>query len=249
MNVAELVARLVEAGATPEVIKIAVEGFDSQRAAYEALRVQREEDERVRKQSQRERTAKSRRRKRGGSNGNDNDTTPPSGNGNAPVTLPSRDTPSPSPQENNSTPLTPTPSPSANAPGEAAPDGALPPTEAGSNDGSTKRKPRKPETLIDPNRTPDDADRAFVAERGMPPTVARNEWVKFVSHHVAKGSLMRDWNAAWRTWVMRWQESQPPPGQLTPKRSVQTAARDLLAQFRQGAPDEPFLALPSRNRA
>ncbi len=31
--------------------------------------------------------------------------------------------------------------------------------------------------------------------------VAESEHERFVNHHVAKGSLMADWEHAWRTWV------------------------------------------------
>jgi len=65
MTVAELVSRLVEAGATPEMIKIAVEAFDSQRVAYETMRAEKEAEEKARKQNQRERTARSRQKKKG----------------------------------------------------------------------------------------------------------------------------------------------------------------------------------------
>jgi hypothetical protein len=47
---------------------------------------------------------------------------------------------------------------------------------------------------------PDGKGERYAAERGVPlePTLAA-----FSNHHAAKGSLMADWQAAWRTWVDR----------------------------------------------
>ena len=45
----------------------------------------------------------------------------------------------------------------------------------------------------------------YATEHGVP---AETEWEKFSDHHKAKGSLMADWAAAWRTWVRRAPEFQ-----------------------------------------
>ena len=36
---------------------------------------------------------------------------------------------------------------------------------------------------------------------GLDPLSFRTEWQKFRDHHVAMGSVMADWSAAWRTWL------------------------------------------------
>ena len=46
----------------------------------------------------------------------------------------------------------------------------------------------------------------YAAKYGVP---AETEWEKFSDHHKAKGSLMADWSAAWRTWVRRAPEFKP----------------------------------------
>lgn len=57
--------------------------------------------------------------------------------------------------------------------------------------------PRKNRSLIPSDWHPSAADRAYAVERGLDPDQLTPE---FVDHHRAKGSLMLDWSAAWRTW-------------------------------------------------
>lgn len=39
----------------------------------------------------------------------------------------------------------------------------------------------------------------------------RRETDKFLSHHQAKGTTFKDWNAAWRNWMNRAVEFNPAP--------------------------------------
>lgn len=62
-----------------------------------------------------------------------------------------------------------------------------------------------PETTLNPRRSrikadwqPNQRDRDFAAERGID---ADAEIQGFRDNHTAKGSLMVDWSAAWRTWI------------------------------------------------
>jgi hypothetical protein len=56
----------------------------------------------------------------------------------------------------------------------------------------------KPKTRISADRQPDEQDIAYCEKCGT--LDWQREWEKFVNHHLAKGTLMADWNAAWRTW-------------------------------------------------
>jgi uncharacterized protein YdaU (DUF1376 family) len=48
---------------------------------------------------------------------------------------------------------------------------------------------------------PTDADLRHAALNGLLPNDIRREWPRFRDHHIAKGSVMADWSAAWRTWL------------------------------------------------
>lgn len=45
---------------------------------------------------------------------------------------------------------------------------------------------------------------AYAAKNGIQGEDAAVEFEKFVNYHSSKGSLMADWEAAWRTWVGNW---------------------------------------------
>ena len=61
------------------------------------------------------------------------------------------------------------------------------------------RAPRqKPGMPIDPSWQPDSAGIAFAVDRGIEDLPG--EVQHFRDHHLARGSVMRDWPAAWRTW-------------------------------------------------
>jgi len=50
------------------------------------------------------------------------------------------------------------------------------------------------------------AERAIADQVGMTCAERRDEWDQFADHHRAKGSLMADWPAAWRTWCRNWRK-------------------------------------------
>jgi len=55
----------------------------------------------------------------------------------------------------------------------------------------------KARTAIDPNWQPDAAGLQFANDRGVR---TERELPRFRDYHAAKGNLMADWSAAWRTW-------------------------------------------------
>lgn len=46
---------------------------------------------------------------------------------------------------------------------------------------------------------------AYAKQCGMTEAIMEIECDKFENHHRAKGNLMADWDAAWRTWCRNWQ--------------------------------------------
>lgn len=53
----------------------------------------------------------------------------------------------------------------------------------------------------------------FAVGKGMSRADIADEVQRFRDHHLGKGSLMKDWDAAWRTWCQSpYRKSQPPRG-------------------------------------
>lgn len=89
-----------------------------------------------------------------------------------------------------------------------------------------KPKRARPRVPIPSDAQPTEVDRQAAAEAGLPPEMFRAEWRKFRDHHLAKGTLMADWAAAWRTWLGNIAQFQPKTiGNTNGKQSVQDAAR------------------------
>jgi len=63
-----------------------------------------------------------------------------------------------------------------------------------------KAKRAKARTQIAEEAQPNEKDRLAANECGLTTEIFRNEWRRFRDHHRAKGSVMADWSAAWRTW-------------------------------------------------
>lgn len=67
-------------------------------------------------------------------------------------------------------------------------------------EGQPKRTPKR-RTLIDPNITLTTEMREAATKCGIKPELQEFELAKFRDYHAAKGSVMADWLAAWRTWA------------------------------------------------
>jgi hypothetical protein len=63
-----------------------------------------------------------------------------------------------------------------------------------------RAKRAKARNQISEDTQPNEKDRLTATEHGLSGESFRTEWRKFRDHHRAKGSLMADWSAAWRTW-------------------------------------------------
>lgn len=84
----------------------------------------------------------------------------------------------------------------------AIPSGIASDPPEGAKPKTAKRKTRLDgEFVIDP----DGPRYAYAIDCGMTEAVMAIECDKFENHHRAKGNLMADWDAAWRTWVRNWQ--------------------------------------------
>ena len=59
----------------------------------------------------------------------------------------------------------------------------------------------KARTSLASDAQPNEADRASALAAGLYNGHFREQWQRFRDHHLAKGSLMADWSAAWRTWL------------------------------------------------
>ena len=64
-----------------------------------------------------------------------------------------------------------------------------------------RRRARKPEVPIPEGWIPSQKNIADAHERNFSDQEIEDEARRFRDHHLAKGSLFRDWNAAWRTWL------------------------------------------------
>lgn len=99
--------------------------------------------------------------------------------------------------------------------GVARPSPSHPPSsEESSNPPSLRSVPPKRRERLRDDWAPSEAGEKFAEDHGVD---ARNEAQKFRNHHTAKGSLMADWDAAWRTWCGNAQRfaprAKPIPGQ------------------------------------
>jgi uncharacterized protein YdaU (DUF1376 family) len=111
-------------------------------------------------------------------------------------------------------------------------------------------KRAKPKARLSPDAQPSDADRDAAAAIVLDGPAFRLQWQKFRDHHCAKGSLMADWSAAWRTWlgnIGQFQPRQTINGNGKP--SVQDATRALVERGISFGPipESPY-AVHFRNR-
>jgi hypothetical protein len=72
--------------------------------------------------------------------------------------------------------------------------------------GSKQTRRRRSTTLTDAMEqgwSPGETGRHYAKQQGLTEQQTLAAFEKFKAHHLAKGSAMADWNAAWRTWVLR----------------------------------------------
>lgn len=72
-------------------------------------------------------------------------------------------------------------------------------------------------TQLEEDDYPDERDVESASRAGMSAITLDLEWQRFRAHHMAKGSLMANWNQAWVTWVTNWKSfgsKQAQPGTI-----------------------------------
>jgi hypothetical protein len=90
----------------------------------------------------------------------------------------------------------------------------------------------KARSQIAANEPPDETQRRDATEHGLSASDFRDQWGKFRDHHRAKGSLMADWHAAWRTWLRGIGQFQPRAGPAIPPQNNRNVYVGLEAQKR-----------------
>lgn len=79
------------------------------------------------------------------------------------------------------------------------------------NSVSKETERRKKTSALPPDFEITDGMFKWAQKKGLSDPVIVREGEKFINHHRAKGSKMLDWNAAWRTWILRCLEYNPAP--------------------------------------
>ncbi len=103
-----------------------------------------------------------------------------------------------------------------------------------------KPKRAKPKSQLSENAQPDEIQRRDANERGLDQQTFRAEWQRFRDHHRAKGSVMADWHAAWRTWLGNIGKFQPArAGPAAPQQKLTYGA--MLAKI-QGVDEASVMA-------
>lgn len=105
---------------------------------------------------------------------------------------------------------------------------------------SSSRK--KPRTQIVEDAQPTPKDTEVAKSYDLSDSLFRTEWKKFRAHHVACGSLMANWGAAWEKWCGNIAGYQPRAGPtnghsaspLPPERDVHAAAQRLHDRITDG---------------
>lgn len=83
---------------------------------------------------------------------------------------------------------------------EVSPDPFLEPIPKENPLRGQKKAPSR-KTRLSNDWKPGAAEIAYAVEHGFSPSQVPQIGVRFIDHHVGKGTTMADWLAAWRTWV------------------------------------------------
>lgn len=98
-------------------------------------------------------------------------------------------------------------------------------TNTDTDTGTEREKHTKPLTLPDDFEMTPEME-AQAKERGIAANL-HHETEKFKAHHISKGTVSRDWGAAWILWMLRTLERKDPTN-TTPVDSNEMSRKDLL---------------------
>lgn len=93
-----------------------------------------------------------------------------------------------------------------------------------------KSRHRKTRCQIAGDAQPDERQRADADEAGLKGDEFRTEWRRFRDYHRSKGSLMADWQAAWRTWLSNREGFRQRAGPKQPRRNPDLEAFEMLTR-------------------
>lgn len=114
----------------------------------------------------------------------------------------------------------------------------------------TKTPRAKSKRQIQEDEQPTEKDKSYAAKAGLGAPEFREQWRKFRNHHVTKGNVYASWQAAWRTWVDGIAEFQRPHARVNGhKGGVIEALGRIHSEFSDEAPSPSHLRSEDRGGA
>jgi hypothetical protein len=132
---------------------------------------------------------------------------------------------------------------------ESQDSGSSPSLLVASEPAPRKAKRAKAKTQIREDAQPTEQDVEAAERVGLDAATFRSEWRKFRDHHLANGSLMADWPAAWRKWLSNVGKFQPArAGPQNTSGSYRNGLGELAAEiFDYGKSDGKQTQIPGEN--
>ena len=113
------------------------------------------------------------------------------------------------------------------------------------SDGAQREKPAARKSRMPSDFCPNDAGIATATAAGITGRELRDQLLRFADHHTAKGSLMVDWQAAWRTWCGNYRSfgrERAGPSHNPRPRTAHDAIADELRKYENAKPDHDHFA-------
>lgn len=132
---------------------------------------------------------------------------------------------------------------------ESQDSGSSPSLLVASEPAPRKAKRAKAKTQIREDAQPTEQDVEAAERVGLDAATFRSEWRKFRDHHLANGSLMADWPAAWRKWLSNVGKFQPArAGPQNASGAYRNGLGELAAEiFDYGKSDGKQTQIPGEN--
>jgi phage replication O-like protein O len=120
--------------------------------------------------------------------------------------------------------------------------GEIPPTKKEKKE-KRKKGPIQKSTSLTEDFSLSNEMTNFAVWRGLQGKAIEEEFEKFKAYHIAKGSTMKRWDMAWRTWVLNWKKFNQGKGQvdkflkINNGQSMVRLDEDLLVEFWKPYPE------------